>query len=76
MDVLNGKIYLPSTNSSSSSSSPIENNSKLLTKYQLNKNTQKYQTEFFQNTSEYKKILDTTTTFNYRNVTPLNEYYL
>ncbi len=59
-----------------SSSPPIEKNFNLITKYQSNKRTQQYQTEFFQNDNEYKKILDSTTTFNYRNMTPLNEYYL
>ena len=64
-------------NSSSLSSSPIGNNCQLMTKYQLNKRTQQYQTEFFQHNNEYKRILGTTTTtFNYRNITPLNEYYL
>ena len=32
--------------------------------------------DFFQNHHEYKKVLGSTTTFNYRNMTPLNEYYL
>jgi hypothetical protein len=64
-------------NSSSSSSSPTTgNNLNLITKYQSNKrHNQQYQTEFFQNDNEYKKVLGTTT-FNYRNMTPLNEYYL
>jgi hypothetical protein len=52
------------------------NNSNLITKYQLNKPTQQYHTKFFQNDNEYKRVLGSTTTFNYRNVTPLNEYYL
>ncbi len=60
----------------SSLSPPIEKNSNLITKYQSNKRTQQYQTEFFQNNNEYKKVLGSTTTFNYRNMTPLNEYYL
>lgn len=71
------------TNSSSSSSSPTGNNTNLITKYQLNKRVEttqlkssKQNFDFFQNNNEYKKILGSTTTFNYRNVTPLNEYYL
>jgi hypothetical protein len=32
--------------------------------------------EFFQNNNEYRKVVNSTKTFNYRNVTPLNEYYL
>jgi hypothetical protein len=65
------------TNSSTSSSSPTGNNRNLITKYQTNKrHNQEYQTEFIPNDNEYKKVLGTTTTFNYRNMTPLNEYYL
>ena len=66
------------TNSSTSSSSPTTgNNRNLITKYQTNKrHNQQYQTEFIPNDNEYKKVLGTTTTFNYRNMTPLNEYYL
>ncbi|CAF3422049.1 unnamed protein product [Rotaria sp. Silwood1] len=77
-----------SPSSSSSSPSPNGNNTNLITRYQLNRRTgtiQPYHTkfktsnpniEFFQNTNEYKKILGSTTKFNYRNMTPLNEYYL
>ncbi|CAF0914463.1 unnamed protein product [Rotaria sordida] len=78
-----------SSSSSSSSPSPNgNNNTNLITRYQLNKRTgtiQQYHTqlktskqnlEFFQNNNEYKKILSSTTKFNYRNMTPLNEYYL
>ena len=61
---------------SSSSSSPMGNNSNLITKYQINNRTQPYQTRFFQNDHEYKKILGSTTTFNCRNIIPSNEYYL
>lgn len=32
--------------------------------------------EFFQNDEEYRKVLGSTNTFNCRNITPLNEYYL
>ncbi|CAF1215950.1 unnamed protein product [Adineta steineri] len=71
------------SSSSTSSSSPTGNNINLITKYQLNKRVETTQLksvnqnlEFFQNDNEYKKILTTTTTFNYRNMTPLNEYYL
>jgi len=61
---------------STSSSSPIGNNGNLVTKYQLNHRTQQYQTRFFQNDHEYKKVLGSTSTFNYRNAMPTNEYYL
>jgi hypothetical protein len=75
------------TNSSSSSSS-TGNNTNLITRCQLDKRTgttQQYLTqlkssnqnlEFFQNDNEHKKVLGSTTSFNYRNITPLNEYYL
>lgn len=64
------------TNSSCSSSSPTGNHH-LITKYQVNPHsTSPYQTQFFQNDHESKKILGSSTTFNYRNLTPLNEYYL
>jgi hypothetical protein len=92
MDVLNGKILLTTNDKyiilckdqnniindeiNSSSSSPTANNSNLITKYQLNKRAQQYHTEFFQNGNEYKKVLGSTTTFNCRNITPSNEYYL
>ena len=32
--------------------------------------------EFFQNDEEYRKVLGSTNSFNCRNITPLNEYYL
>jgi hypothetical protein len=74
----NNKTKDEINSSSSSSSSPTGNNNpNLITKYQLNKHhTSQYQTQFFQNDHEYKKVLGSTTTFNYRNVTPSNEYYL
>lgn len=78
--------------SSSSSSSPTTNNSSLITTCQPNKRTgtpQQYRTQlkskgdqsktpmdFFQNDDEYRKVLGSTASFNYRNITPLNEYYL
>jgi len=78
--------------SSSSSSSPTTNNNNLITTCQPNKRsgtTQQYRTqlkstvdqsnnklEFFQNDDEYRKVLSSTTSFNCRNITPLNEYYL
>ena len=71
-----------SSSSSSSSSPTTGNNINLITKYQLNKRAETVQLkssnqnlEFFQNSNEYRKILGATT-FNYRNVTPSNEYYL
>ena len=67
------------TNSSCSSSSPTGNNNHLhlITKYQVNPHSsQQYQTQFFQTDHESKKVLGSSTTFNYRNLTPLNEYYL
>ncbi|UJR23399.1 hypothetical protein I4U23_026407 [Adineta vaga] len=64
--------------SSSSSSSP-GNNVNLITKYQQNKRIQTIQLKSseqnFENNHEYNKILGSTT-FNYRNIIPLNEYYL
>jgi hypothetical protein len=78
--------------SSSSSSSPTANNNSLITTYQPNKRTgttQQYRTqlkstldpsnkkiEFFQNDDECRKVFGSTTSFNCRNITPLNEYYL
>jgi hypothetical protein len=78
--------------SSSSSSSPTTNNNSLITTCQPNRRTgtsQQYRTqlkptidqsknqlEFFQNDDEYRKVLGSTTSFNCRNITPLNEYYL
>jgi hypothetical protein len=82
----------PSTPISSSSSSPTANNNNLITTCQPNKRsgtTQQYRTqlkstvdqsnnklEFFQNDDEYRKVLGSKTSFNCRNITPLNEYYL
>ncbi|CAF3749763.1 unnamed protein product [Rotaria sordida] len=81
-----------SSSSSSSSSSPTSNNNSLITTCQPNKRigtTQQYRTQlkstldqsnkkidFFQNDDEYRKVLGSKTSFNYRNITPLNEYYL
>jgi hypothetical protein len=81
-----------SSSSSSSSSSPTANNNSLITTCQPNKRsgtTQQYRTqlkpngdqsnnklEFFQNDDEYRKVLGSTPSFNCRNITPLNEYYL
>ncbi|CAF3964767.1 unnamed protein product, partial [Rotaria sp. Silwood2] len=80
------------SSTSSSSSSPTSNNSSLITTCQPNKRTgttQQYRTQlkstldqsnkkidFFQNDDEYRKVLGSKTSFNYRNITPLNEYYL
>jgi hypothetical protein len=82
----------PSTPISSSSSSPTANNNNLITTCQPNKRpgtSQQYRTQlkstvnqsnnkvdFFQNDDEYRKVLNSTTSFNCRNITPLNEYYL
>ena len=65
------------------------NNNNLITTCQPNKRhgtAQQYRTqlksnvdqkhEFFQNDDEYRKVLGSTTSFNCRNITPLNEYYL
>ncbi|CAF0788333.1 unnamed protein product [Adineta ricciae] len=72
-----------SASSSPSSSSTIGNNVSLITKYQTNKRIQTTQLkssdqhlEHFPGNHEYKKISGTSTTFNYRHITPLNEYYL
>ncbi|CAF4748007.1 unnamed protein product [Rotaria socialis] len=81
-----------SSPTSSSSSSPTTNNNSLITTCQPNKRTgttQQYRTQlksksdqsnkkidFFQNDDEYRKVLGSTASFNYRNITPLNEYYL
>ena len=78
--------------SSSSSSSPTSNNNSLITTCQPNQRpgtTQQYRTqlkstldasnkklEFFQNDEEYRKVIGSTKSFNCRNITPLNEYYL
>ena len=75
-----------------SSSPNATNNNSLITTCQPNKRTgttQQYRTqlkstidasnkklEFFQNDDEYRKVLGSTTSFNCRNITPLNEYYL
>ena len=75
-------------NSSSSSSSPNSYKANMITRCQLNQRTgitKQYSTQFnssyqnlesFHNNNEYKKKLGSMTTFNYRNMTPLNEYYL
>lgn len=76
----------------SSSSSPTSNNNSLITSCQPNQRpgtTQQYRTqlkstvdasnkklEFFQNDEEYRKVIGSTKSFNCRNITPLNEYYL
>lgn len=72
-----------SSASSSPSSSSTGNNVSLITKYQTNKRIQTTQLkssdanlEYFPINHEYKKIPGTSTTFNYRHITPLNEYYL
>jgi hypothetical protein len=81
-----------SSSSSSSSSSPTANNNSLITTCQPNRRpgtSQQYSTQlklssnqsnkkvdFFQNDDEYRKVLGSTTSFNCRNITPLNEYYL
>ncbi|CAF2094365.1 unnamed protein product [Rotaria magnacalcarata] len=81
-----------SSPTSSSSSSPTTNNNSLITTCQPNKRTgttQQYRTQlksksdqsnkkidFFQNDDEYRKVLGSAASFNYRNITPLNEYYL
>lgn len=80
------------TNSSSSSSSPNgNNNSNLITRYQSNPRTatiqpyhaqtkhsnQSQNLEIFKHNNEFKKAAGSKTkTFSYRNVTPVNEYYL
>ena len=82
----------PTSISSSSSSSPTANNNSLITTCQPNRRpgtTQQYRTqlkssldqsnknrEFFQNDDEYRKVIGSTTSFNCRNITPMNEYYL
>jgi hypothetical protein len=82
----------PTLSSPSSSSSPTSNTNSLITTCQPNKRsgtTQQYRTqlkstldsstkklEFFQNDDEYRKVIGSTTSFNCRNITPLNEYYL
>ena len=89
-DETNPSISISS--SSSSSSSPAAYNNSLITTCQPNQRTgiaQQYRTqlqstsdssnrelEFFQNDEEYRKVLGSTTSFNCRNITPLNEYYL
>ena len=72
-----------SASSSPSSSSTTGNNVSLITKYQTNKRIQTTQLkssdqhlEHFPGNHEYKKISGISTTFNYRHITPLNEYYL
>jgi hypothetical protein len=81
-----------SSSPSSSFSSPTANNNSLITTCQPNRRTgtsQQYRTqlkltsdqsnknrEFFQNDDEYRKVLGSKTSFNCRNITPLNEYYL
>ncbi|CAF0801050.1 unnamed protein product [Adineta steineri] len=88
-DETNPSISIPS---SSSSSPTANNNNSLITTCQPNRRTgttQQYRTqlkstvdqsnkkvEFFQNDDECRKVLCSTTSFNYRNITPLNEYYL
>lgn len=78
--------------SSSSSCSPTGHNHSLITSCQPNQRsgtTQQYRTQlkspinsgnkkldFFQNDDEYRKVVGTTPSFNCRNITPLNEYYL
>lgn len=76
------------TKTLSSSSSPTGMTNHLVTRYQMNKRSgmmQHYLTqvdpsskemEFFQNDHEYRQVLGSTTSFQCRNVTPVNEYYL
>ena len=73
------------TGTSSSSSSPSSvTTTALITRYQANKrNGTVTQTEsggksleFFQNDHEYRRVLGSTTSFQCRNMTPVNEYYL
>ncbi len=80
------------TSSSSSSSPNANNNSLITTCQPNKRTgtTQQFRTqlkkptgdqtnknlEFFQNDDEYRKVLGSTTSFNCRNITPLNEYYL
>ena len=78
------------TNSTASSSSPTgATNNTLVTRFQRNARTgqrQQYRTqlepsnaanlEFFQNNHEYRKILESTTSFHCRKVTPQSEYHL
>lgn len=90
-DETNPSTPISSTSSSSSSPTANNNNNNLITTCQLTKRpgtTQQYRTqlkstidqsnnklEFFQNDDEYRKVIGSTT-FNCRNITPLNEYYL
>ena len=85
-------ISSSSTCSCSSSSPTTNNNNSLITTCQTNKRsgtTQNYRTqlqttsgqtndklEFFQNDEEYRKVISSTNSFNCRNITPSNEYYL
>ena len=77
------------TNSTASSSSPTgANSSTLVTRYQRNVRTgtrPQYRTqlepsnanlEFFQNNHEYRKILESSTSFHCRKITPQSEYHL
>jgi len=82
----------PLSSSSSSSSPTAKNNSLITTCQPNKRTgtTQQYRTqlkkspgdqtnknlEFFQNDDEYRKVIGSTTSFNCRNITPLNEYYL
>lgn len=77
---------------SSSSPTTNNNNTSLITTCQPNKRsgtTQNYRTqlqttagqtneklEFFQNDEEYRKVINSTNSFNCRNITPSNGYYL